>query len=167
MVRKMLFLVLLSLAAVALDGCSLAGKARPVLAYDDASVPLAETAVFSPGAQHPGVPISADGQGGGAFVTMVDGKELLANAVRVRPGTHRFAVGYIVFRAHGGAQVEIRDMKAGHVYGAHIDRMGDRFAVRTADLGSSPDLGIYLGLKGVNMDFFPFDFGAGAKGTGN
>lgn len=157
----MLCFALFGLAAGTLGGCSLAGKARPVPAYDDASVPLAETAVFSPAAQHPGVPISADGQGGGAFVTMVDGKELLANAVRVRPGTHRFAVGYIVFRAHGGAQVEIRDMQPGHVYGARIDRRGDRFGVRAIDLGSSPDLGIYLGLKGVNMAFFPFDFGQG------
>lgn len=151
MFQKLRALLLAGAAAGVLGGCSLAEDARPAPAYDAATVPLADTAVFSPNAQHPGAPISVDGHGGGAFVTMVDGKEFLANAVRVLPGTHRFYVGYIVFRAHGSAEVEIRDMKAGHVYGARIDRLGSRFGVITADLGTSPDLGIYLGLKGVNQ----------------
>lgn len=162
MIRQLLNLALLSLIAGALGGCSLAGKARPVLTYDDATVPLAETAVFSPAAQHPGVPISVPEQGSGFFVTTVDGKEFVASAVRVRPGTHRFSVGCLVIGAIISGPVEIRDMEAGHVYGVRIEQLGNGFVARATDLGSSRDLGIYLGLKGVNMEFFPFDFGYGA-----
>jgi hypothetical protein len=128
--------------------------------------PLAATAVFASHDDKATKHIEAR-------ITQVNGKETSCFEVgcpywvRVLPGDHKFKIRYATnFSLSVGAvthnftnlEVDVSNMKAGHVYVARYAERQGRVSVHIEDLGSRPDYGLTLGLEGANKTYYPVKF---------
>lgn len=163
----MLRLVTVALGCAVLSGCMSLGE--PKVAYEDASHPLSDTAVFAvQGFNSPqeGAPqtISA--------VWRVDGKSMrnrlslgdeLPVWVRVLPGTHEFKISYDKFedgtRKTGFATKTVVDMKPKHVYFAKLHDLGSQFQIEVVDLGENSGFKEHVpALRSMKPGDFPATF---------
>lgn len=155
-------LKLLPIAAFSLLVSGCAFHRTPYKTYEG-DPPLSSTSVFS----------SLDDKAQKfieARITHVNGQETSCFQVgcpywvRVLPGTNKFTVKYtsnysmsagLIRHSYAILDVEISDMKPGHVYVSRYREQPNRVAIRVEDIGDRPDYGIVLGLQGVNRQFYP------------
>jgi hypothetical protein len=162
--RKALVVV----ATLAVGACSLQNAARPRPGYSDTNFPESDTAIFSPFAVlRSGSRPTEDAN---ALIIAVDGDgtgcpfKRCPVAIRVKPGEHRFTLRYNVY--NNGlfsylttvVDVNVANMQRMHVYGVRVAEGDGVLRVAPIDLGIGNDYGIYLGLKGLNQNFYPFSF---------
>ncbi|WP_431046460.1 hypothetical protein [Roseateles sp. L2-2] len=87
--------------------------------------------------------------------------------VRVKPGTHRFAIvskanyqfsGPLITWNEGRREITIPEMKPRHVYIARYHWVQQRPAMQIEDLGENPDFSLVFGLPGVNDNRYRAEF---------
>jgi len=146
-------LLIAGASTLTLSGCAF--HTAPFVTYSDPGRPLSDTSVFS----------VRGFQAGGALsqIYAVDGAATSCWQVgcpiwvRVLPGSHSFHIKYSIFNngiaSHlvGEADVEVKDMKARHVYlmtsvaAANLKT----FSTATKDLGENPDYVVHVsGVRG-------------------
>lgn len=158
MIRKVILLISMSIIA---SGCaSQSFHETPYVTYSEGNS-LSNTTVFSAVSRSPQAV---------AKITAIDGVSTTCWDLKVRdcpywarllPGDHTFRIDFV---AVGGAalvmtnprvDVQVKDMKARHVYTAHYVIIGNELRVDVEDLGENPDFGIILGRSRTH---FPVKF---------
>ncbi|MCO5400749.1 hypothetical protein [Ralstonia soli] len=161
----MLRIFLAIIFVISISGCAF--HKTPYVMYEG-NPPLSTTTVFSASDHTQTKHIVAR-------ITQVDGKDTSCFQVgcpiwvRVLPGSHTFTIRYtanialmgpVITSTVATVNIEVVDMKPMHVYEARYQEFYDqkRLNATFADLGEKPKVGLWLGLKGVNQEFYPVSF---------
>lgn len=151
------------LGILTLSGC--AYHHTPYAMYEG-SPPLANTAVFAAVDEKQTKHVAIG-------IQLIDGREPSCWQVgcpiwtRVLPGSHKFSVRYssnfglsagMISYQRANLEIEVKDMKARHVYVARYRESSSGVSVFVEDLGENPEFGVWVGLEGANRKYHRVTF---------